>query len=221
MFRFGKRPAAQRVPPPENHNPFNEVRWLEAADNHFGIRVLDCRPVAMGLTSLSADAAVAAKFLELRSSQGFDYIDKIPADAIFIPCEIRYSITNQEVADGCLFVAAVMEEKWNIYLHRGYLYFARSWTGALIARARMKFDGMQLVIDQIDANQDTASSHEFAIQMVDFLIKNHLFQLEAPHPITPGTGPTAREIALDSFSIYGRRGLFASYEDTTKARVYV
>ena len=99
--------------------------------------------------------------------------------------------------------------------------FAKRPAVQRIARARMKFEGLEMVIDQIEADRDTESSCEFAIQLVDFLVKNHLFQFEAPHPIPPGTGPTTREIALYSFSIYGRRGLYASYEATTKARICV
>ena len=43
-----------------------------------------------------------------------------------------YKIGCVQNLDGPLFKATVMEDKWDIYFHEGYLLFARSWTGSLI-----------------------------------------------------------------------------------------
>ena len=118
---------------------FSELRWIEAADNPFGIRVLDCRPVVLGLISTTTDPDIARRFLELRSSTGTEHFGHVPNDAIHSECDLTYP-AEERPSEGPLFVAKEMEDKWNIYLYSDYLYFTRSWTGVLVSRARLMLD---------------------------------------------------------------------------------
>lgn len=204
---------------PAEDDVFAELRWIEASESPFGIRVLDCRPVALGLTTTTADPSVAQRFLALRSSSGIEHLGQVPSNAKPAQCDLVYPAGNGRSVDGALFVANEMEDKWDIYLHAGYLYFARSWTGILVSRARLKLIESTAYVDMVEVDPVTADSPEHAIRHVDYLIKSHLYQKEAPHPIPTTIQPVAREIAMYSFSLYGRRGQFASYEDTTQVKI--
>jgi hypothetical protein len=197
----------------------SELRWLEAADNPFGIRVLDCRSVALGMISTTADPAIAQRFVDLRSSAGTEHLGQVPNDAVRWQCDLTYPIDGQ-LPEGPLFVAGEMEDKWDIYLHSDHLYFARSWTGVLVSRARIRFVGLAAYVDFVEVDPSTAEDAGLAIRHVDYLIKSHLFNKVAPHPLPLTMPPIERDIALFSFSQYGRRGEFASYEDTIGVKVF-
>ncbi len=197
----------------------SKPRWLEATDNPFGIRVLDCRPVVLVMVSTTTDPNIARSFVELRSSSGAQHIGRAPENATLLKCDLSYRAA-EDMADGSIFVAEKMEDKWDIYLFSGHLYFARSWTGRLEGRARISLGEASNHVDMIEVRGEIAKDEALAIAHIDYLIKSHLYNKVAPHPI-PRNMPVAEDkIALYSFASYGRRGQFASYEDTTSVNVF-
>lgn len=187
------------------------VRWLGPRQNPFGMEILDCRPFALGMVSVTQDPNIASRFLQLRSSFREELRGVAPEGARSIPSTLAYPFQG-EVQDGAVFKAETMEDKWDIYLYDGHLYFARSWTGELIFRARVEFQpGLARVtaIETVRPNEDS-----FVLQQVDYLIKSHLFKREVPHPLPKDFGRDAQQLALYSFSEYGRRGLYGTLSNT-------
>lgn len=198
---------------------FSKLTWLEPDQNPFGMRVLDCRPFSTAMMSSTKDETIAAKFLHLRHSTGEEHRGKQPPDAVVVPCNLIYPF-NGESRDGPLFKAQQMEDKWDIYLYDGHLYFARSWTADLVFRAKIDFQKSEAVITSVEANRERVGDDpQLAVRMVDFLMKTHLYRQEAPHPLPKDFPEDNRTIALYSFSEYGRWAFYASFEDTTKVRV--
>lgn len=198
---------------------FSQLRWLEADENPFHMRVLDCRPFSTTMISTSKDPNIAARFTHLRSVRGEEHQGRHPEDALIIPCNLSYPY-NGESRDSPLFVAQQMEDKWDIYLYDGHLYFARSWTGELAFRATIEFKEKEAVITEIEANRaKVMDDPALAVRMVDFLMKTHLFRKEAPHPFPQGIPEENKTLALYSFSEYGRGAFYGSFEDTTKVRI--
>src|SRR5262245_3052913 len=116
---------------------FAQVHWLEATDpkNPFKVRLLNCLPVSQTMMSTTSDQHVAARFLERRRNDGRRHCAQTPEDPLEVHCRLQYPIEGEGlVADGPLHKSSEMEDKWDIYLHDGFLYFARSWTGDLVAR---------------------------------------------------------------------------------------
>jgi hypothetical protein len=206
-------------------SPYGETKvssallWIEASESPFGIRVLDCRSVAYNMVSTTGDPKVAAKFTELRNSTGRHLRGSLPLQPLHADSFLKYPALGR--VDGThLFAAQVMEDKWDIFLLDGYLYFARSWTGDLIFRAKVNPSDSGIIISSIDANTQTVKGdRSLAIRQVDFLFKSHLLRQEVPHPL-PGNFPAdPQQIAAYSFHWFGRWGSYATYEDTTKARL--
>jgi hypothetical protein len=134
-------------------------------------------------------------------------------------CELSYPF-NGESRDGPLSLAQQMEDKWDIYLYDGHLYFARSWTGDLVFPATIDFKEEEAVITDVDASRaQVMDDPALAVRTVDFLMKTHLYRQEAPHPFPPGFPEDKKALAVYPFSEYGRWAFYGTFEDTTKVRL--
>ena len=111
-----------------------------------------------------------------------------------------------------------MEDKWDIYLFDGNLYFARSWTGDLVYKARLTFEHSNAVVTKISGQREPGTSEDPAA-VVDFLIKSHVCGLAASHPLPEAAETPTDQLAMWSFACYGRRGLFGAKSDVTHFRV--
>ncbi len=208
------------IPPErdERDDPFDQLVWLEADQNPFGVRVLDCTPTATSLLSTTTDQAVALKFSQLRNSLGTEHIGQFPANAGQSPAILIYP-SDGKSKDGPLFTASEMEDKWDICLYDGILYFSRSWNGMLVFRASIHIEPGKAVVRDISFDPDFVNGDEvFAVRQVDFLIKSHLYGEITPHPLPGRDGLTPQEIAMFSFQLFGRLGRLATFEDTTRLR---
>jgi hypothetical protein len=199
--------------PPAKRNTtsaLERLAWLESHENPFGVRVLDCRPVAETFLSATEDPALVRFFGSPESRSGEQFRGQHPPEAIRVPCSLAYPLA-QALPEGPLFLAGVMEEKWNIYCFGGALYFVRSWTGQLLYVAQLAEVPGELHVVEVEAwPGNVVGSEQMAVHQVDYLIKSHLFNQVAPHPVPPL--PSAKDMAIWSFSQYGRRGLFAVVE---------
>jgi hypothetical protein len=202
--------AALRLSPGVGEG-FPGVHRNPAAENAFGVDVWDCRAFTHNMVSTTGSAEIARRYVELRSSQGDEYRGQTPTNAHLITCNFTYP-SSQRPSDGTLFKSKQMEDKWDIYLLDERLYFVRSWTGELTftAQVRHELGALHLTALAAEEHQDPA----FAPQVVDYLVKTHVLRHEVPHPLPPHLPPTARNIALFSFSSFGRRCSFGTYADT-------
>jgi hypothetical protein len=195
----------------------NPPRWLNPAENRFGIRCLDCRQFARQLVSSTGEPAVANTFAMLRGSLGEHVRGRLPVNTILIPCSLQYPLLKGAI-DGPVYMASEMEEKWDVFLFDGQLYFARSWTGTLIFKASAEFSrrGLRVTSIAADARAGGHDTHYVSAQ-VDFLIKSHLYHLEAPHPLPEDFTDDPEQVAMFSFSPYGRMAAYATFEETIGA----
>lgn len=215
LFRLFQKKEDTAAPTPG----FPELQWLDADQNEFHLRVLDCRPFTHAMLSLTSDENVALRFTRLRQSSGIEHVGREPDDSVTAECRLTYPYSG-EVQDGMLFIAEQMEDKWDIYLYDGHLYFARSWTGNLSFKAAVAFTDRECVVSSVQSSASEGDgTSNLSIRQVDFLIKRHLLRREVPHPIPRSIPDSPKEIALYSFSLYGRWASFASFEDTTAVRL--
>lgn len=195
---------------PQNPSPTG-AKYVPATQSPFGVEVWDCRAFTHYMLSTTADAEVARKFGRLRASGGEEYKDRRPRDARTVSCNLTYHC-RQHLSDGPLFKSEEMEDKWDIYLFDGVIHFARSWTGELVFCANGHFhdDQIQLSSVVVAGGQDS----EFALRVVDYLVKSHILGRAEPHPLPAELPKAAYPIAAYSFSTFGRRCSFGTYADT-------
>jgi hypothetical protein len=186
------------------------VRWLTPDESPFGIEVLDCRQVALSLTTTAGDASIAARFGSLRRSDGSELRGLVPEDGVEVHGSLSYP-GGGVAAVGPLFKAEEMEDKWDVYAYDDAWYFARSWTGDLIYRADVERVGDELTIRRAVAGDFDGVN---AIRCIDFLIKSHVFGGVDPTHCWRNCAKNTGQLVMGSFSLFGRRGLFGTFEDT-------
>ena len=197
-------------------DPLSGVHWVSGTDNPFGVDLLDCRSFSQSMLAGTQDPKVAERYATLRGSSGEQYRGRTPEDSRTCDCDLHYP-HNGETRDGPIFKAEAMEDKWDIYLYAGHLYFARSWTGELEFRAHIVFHHDRANVVAVETRRALVESDPaYPVAAVDYLIRSHLYRLPVPHPLPKSIGQDPRELALFSFSQYGRFGLFGTFADTTR-----
>ncbi|MEJ2110640.1 MAG: hypothetical protein P8Z37_12160 [Acidobacteriota bacterium] len=216
LKRFKK--LKEKIREEEKYASPSEPRWIPASENQFGIDVLDCSSITQGMVAMTSDVKVAMTFEELRSSQGREYRDLKPEQCGTVAYELEYP-PIQTPQDGPVFKATAMEDKWDIYLFNARLYFCRSWSGILGYRANIRSEKDKLYVMQIDYEKTRAENPLDAVRDVDYLIKSHLYGALVPHPLLRNVPSDPMSLAANSFSRFGQRCLYGTYDDTIKFKV--
>ncbi|MEZ4651014.1 MAG: hypothetical protein R3E97_19955 [Candidatus Eisenbacteria bacterium] len=209
-----RRKKKEGTPDPGS-DPLSTVRWIPAEESEFGVEVLDCREFTASVHSLTQDPKIGDAFAALRAVDGREYLGKTPESPLRLECDLSYSHRG-ETRDGPLFKAACMEDKWDIYLYDGGLYFTRSWTGQLAYVAEIRFSESSANVVSVLAPGDSMSKQPgFHVRAMDFLVRSHLYRQMFPHPLPKSLGRDERAQGLFSFSQFGRYGLLGTFEDIT------
>ncbi|WP_420127127.1 ankyrin repeat domain-containing protein [Longimicrobium sp.] len=183
---------------------------MSAAENPWGVPLLDVRPIALGMLSTTKDAQCARNAASFGREDGTCFISIEPPVARRVAAGLRYRVEGTP-ADGVLFNPDAMEQKWAIYLHRGQILFIRSWHRAVQAVADVRITGGELEVTTVrGAFLDEDEAPELTVRVLDFLIRSHAMELIYPAPLIPGIEQDPREAALWCFSAFGDRAHFAT-----------
>lgn len=113
---------------------------------------------------------------------------RLPPPALRDDLEFQASFTAEEMAalkQG--IVPEAMEDKWFIYFADGWLFFHRSWTGALIYAMRFEDSpgGAQVVESWVnrDPEQHKATDTAYDRKLVRYLIDAFLLERKATFPL--------------------------------------
>lgn len=194
--------------------PNFKLAWVAPPESPFGVEYLDCRAVTLAMTSFTSDPAIAERFTRLRNSGGSHLQGQSTDGWLVAPGELSYPAAPPR-SSGPWFLGGQMEDKWDCYVQDERIYFSRSWTGSLCYVARWRYDGSALHIRSMSGPETSSAEH--IRRNVDFLIRSHVFGLAVPHPVIRVEGAGDDDIALSSFSLFGRFGWFASFGDTCAA----
>lgn len=189
------------------------VRLLPPQESPFGVSVLDCRPVTQNLVSTTASIDIAARFTSLRSSSG-DLLDRIQLPHVLeTPNGLRFPFDGAGQPNGPVFRARIMEEKWDLFVRGGRLFCLRSWTGDPVYAAQLVWTTGEWTIAEVSRAQGIDEDPSRSIQVVDYLVKSHLYNLAAPHPLKTTLRGDDQALAIASFSEFGWRALYGTFDD--------
>ncbi len=189
------------------------VRWLSATESPFGVSVLDCRPLTQNRVAGTASQEIAARFVRLRAWLGEELGNRQFSTAVPVPDGLRYPFKGVAQPDGPVFKSRTMEEKWDLYLRAGRLYFVRSWTGDPYYVAQLSWRTDDWGITQAWQADTLEDDVQRSIQVIDYLVKSHLYNLAAPHPLRAALRGDDQALALASFADFGRRALYGTFDD--------
>jgi len=206
--RFGHR---QNEPEPGPKTP--PIPWIEAAENPWGVRVLDVRPVTLGMLSTTRDEKCARNAISYRGDDGASFFDQVPEATRRIPAGLKYRVENSTLVPGALFLPESMEDKWALFFADGRILCIRSWLRKVVAIAQTRIVGDFLEVETIDGAlvSEEGEEAEFSVRALDFLLRSLALGLEYPAPLPiPGIEHNPSTAALMCMSIYGRAAHFAT-----------
>ena len=97
------------------------------------------------------------------------------------------------------FIPREMEDKWFIYFEDGWLWFHRSWTGAVVYAVRLDGSsaGVRVVESWVNRNpeQYKLKDTEFDRKLVTYLIDSILLKKSVPFPTPPSTQKAPQGLA--------------------------
>lgn len=202
----------------ENKETF-EMKWIEANDNPYKLKVFDCREYAINRISTTQNEEVAKNFSSTRQSDGKEYIGRFPNNGAKVEVDLNFYSKilpgfENGIVDGVLFKAKTMEEKWDIYKYANFIFYVRSWTGEIVYFSNyIETDtGFKVDLIVLDDNKINETDPHFEFRVVEFLIHSHILKLTVPHPIPKTLENDPDKIAAYSFSMFGNRGYFATYD---------
>jgi hypothetical protein len=186
------------------------IRWLDPADNPWGVPVLDVRPTTLGVISTTQDRQCAVNAMSFSQDDGTGFIGAEPRVSREIPTGLRFRIDGM-LADGALFIPREMEHKWALYFHRGQIICVRSWLRQVVAVAGTRLAGDSLEVTTLRGvfiSEDEAP--EFTVRVLDFLLRSHALDMVYPAPLPAGAEADPPRAALWCMSCFGNRAHFAT-----------
>lgn len=196
-----------------------ELKWIEANDNPFKLKIFDCREYAMKMISTTQNEDIVKSFFSTRQSDGKEYIGKFPNNGAKIEVDLNFfckhiSEFKDGIPDGILAKASTMEQKWDIYKYANFIFYVRSWTSELVYFSNYipTEKGFKIDLIVLDDSKIKEDDPYFDLKVVEFLVHSHILNLQVPHPIPKSLEDNAEKIATFSFSLFGNRGYYATYE---------
>ena len=185
------------------------VRWLEAQESPWPVRVLDLRPLSSQRISTSGNPACAENALSFGDEDGACFV-QAPACGREAPASLRFRV-DRHLADGVLFTPRAMEEKWALFLHGGQILCVRSWTRRVQVRARVEREGEYVRISRIEGTFGSPDEDPaFTARVLDFLVRSHALDESLPVPLPTGLEDDLEGATTWCWAGFGNRALFAT-----------
>jgi hypothetical protein len=194
----------------ENASQVPNLGWIEAADNPWGVRVLDVRPVTLTMLSTSTDRQCASNAISFGEDDGRSFIGEEPPARRIAEASLRFPI-DHILADGVLFVPREMEHKWALFYHRGEVICVRSWLlkVQVVAHAEQRHDHVEITqVRRAFAAED--EEPEFTIRVLDYLLRSHALDTVYPTPLPIELESDPQRAAMWCMSMFGNRALIAT-----------
>jgi hypothetical protein len=192
---------------------FPELKWVAAAENPFGVRLLDVRPVTQGMLSVTGNAECSENLASLMADDGARFVGEPPVVPRTISAALRFPIDGQ-LADGVLFAPRAMEHKWALYFHGSQIIAVRSWLRKVCLTAQVESHEHHAEVVEIRGTFSGAEDEEpeFTGRAFDFLIRSHALGEVYPVPLPATFAGQPGHGALWCMSMFGSRAEFAALD---------
>ena len=125
-----------------------DLPWIDPADNPWGVKLLDLRPLTQTVLSTSQDPRMAENAISYGGEDGTIFFGLKPESNRTINCNITIPI-DKTLEAGVLFTPNTMEHKWAIYFDGEFLIFVRSWLRQVFVTAKTSQNNNQLNVEKI------------------------------------------------------------------------
>ncbi len=186
------------------------VKWIEAADNPWGVRVLDVRPVTQTAQLVSTDRQCAENAVSFSRDDGTSFIGEEPPVARTVEADLRYPV-DRLLADGVLYVPYDMDNLRALFFHNGQIIVVDSWTRKVQALARVEAQQDQILVTAVHG-VFTAEDEDpqFTVRVLDYLLRSHALGVAFPAPLPAAKEKNPDEAANWCMSAFGNLAHYAT-----------
>lgn len=183
--------------------------WIRYDQNPYGIALLDLRPITFQLASDIEDGAL--KHLDSYSMEDGASFSGLSPETVdgqdrFVSCDLSYK-TVGKLYPGSLFVPQSPEDRWAIFFDGTYIYFVRSWSNTLVAKARVLQLDKELKITEIEGSMMDSGmeTDNQTVALLNFVMLSHVLNETAPVPLLNELESEPNRAAVWAFSLFGHR----------------
>lgn len=197
--------------PHHDHRRADEsLRWIEAENNPWLVRVLDVRPVTLGSRSAVKSAEHADNAFALGQEDGIGFVGQMPEVDRTIDASLRFRVAPI-LAEGVLFTPRVMEHKWACYFYDHRIIVVRSWLRRVMLVAETVSEPDWLEIVSIRGHFFAADEEPgYTLATMNYFLRSHAMNQSYPVPLPENIGADPRGAASFCFSLFGSRAEFAT-----------
>lgn len=191
--------------------------WIRYDQNPYGVPLLDLRPITFQLGSEIADAEL--KNLDSYSMEdGASFsglsVSTAQGQGRFVDCELTYQ-TAGKLYPGSLFVPQSPEDRWAIFFDGAFIYFIRSWSKELVAKAKVAVVETGIMLTEIEG---AILDHEFetdnqTIALVNFIMLSYVLNETAPVPLLNEFESEPNRAAVWAFSLFGHHAKIGVFNE--------
>lgn len=207
---FGKKKKEET---PSKKEPLNQyqLKWIEAKDNPWKIRLLDLRPISQTMLSTSKNAQMATNAMSYGQEDGLIFLKQKAKINKSMETNLSFPI-DQKLEDGVLFIPSKMENKWAIYYHQDKILFVRSWLREVFVMAETQQANNKLMVHKIHGEFTEDESKELTESILKFLMHSHVLNEIVPAPIPAELTTMTDGAGLWAFSVYGNMAHYGYFE---------
>lgn len=194
-----------------------ELPWIRYDQNPYGVPLLDLRPITFQLGSEIEDAQLknldSYSMEDGASFSGLPVLTENGEDRI-VPCELRYR-TAGKLYPGSLFVPQSPEDRWAIFYDGAFIYFIRSWSKELVAKARVEVIDSGIQLTQIEGAvlDDGFETENQTIALINFIMLSYVLQETAPVPLLNELESEPNRAAVWAFSLFGHHAKVGVFDE--------
>ena len=192
-----------------------ELPWIRYDQNPYGVPLLDLRPITFQLGSEMEDAMLKnLDSYSMEDGASFSGLSPVLEAGREVHCDLTYKIAGKLYA-GSLFVPATPEDRWAIFFDGVDIYFVRSWSKELVAKATVELSDHQLKIISIEGaiTDSGIETDNQTIALVNFLMLSHVLNETAPVPLLNELEPEPNRAAVWAFSLFGHRAKVGVFDE--------
>lgn len=186
------------------------VKWVEAADNPWGVRVLDVRPITQTAQLVSTDRRCALNAVSFSRDDGTSFIGEEPPVTRTVEANLRYPV-DRLLADGVLYVPYDMDNLRAMFFHNGQIIVVNSWTRKVQALGRVETQKDQILVTAVQG-VFTAQDEDphFTVRVLDYLLRSHALGVVFPAPLPAAREKNPKEAAGWCMSVFGNLAHYAT-----------
>jgi ankyrin repeat protein len=190
-----------------------DLPWIEATENQWGLKILDLRPISQTMHSYSQDPQMATNAISYGSEDGINFWGLKPNSTKTITSNFKIPIDGK-LEPGVLFNPDTMEHKWAIYFDGINLIFVRSWLREVFVVAKTSQKDNHLIIENINGDFTENESEDFTKAFLNFLVISHSIGETIPAPLPKELELDTRKAGLWAFSSYGNMAQLGTFDET-------